>query len=318
MLARQSAASRIAPRRDDEFLNAVWEGLSAPQKALPCRYLYDARGSELFEQITRLPEYYPTRAELALLDEHGAEIASLFPRGGALIEFGSGSSRKTIPLLKAVPQLRSYIPLDISEDALYPAAERARKVLPGLAVCPVLADFTQPVTLPVSARSAPRIGFFPGSTIGNFTRQEAVRFLSAARSTLGEGSHFIIGVDLQKPLDVLLPAYDDASGVTAAFNLNLLARINRELDADFAISAFRHRAVFNAQEGRVEMHIVSQAAQSVSVAGRTFSFREGEHIHTENSHKYTLEGFAELAGRAGWTVERVWSGEGHFALFALK
>lgn len=303
---------------DREFLNAVWEGLSATPKTLPCRYFYDARGSALFEDITRLPEYYLTRAEIELIDRYGHEIARHFAEGSVLVEFGSGSSRKTLPLLRAASQLAGYIPLDISAAAVFPAADRIREAMPGLRVAPALADFNAPFELPAWARLKRLAGFFPGSTLGNFRPEEARAFLERARRILGPGASFIIGIDLQKPLDVLLPAYNDGGGVTAAFNLNILTRINRELGADFDLDSFVHDALFNAVEGRIEMHLVSKCQQDVNVAGRVFEFAEGETIHTENSHKYTVEGFAELARQAGWKISECWTGpQKLFAIFAL-
>jgi dimethylhistidine N-methyltransferase len=304
---------------DREFLNAVWEGLSATPKTLPCRYFYDARGSALFEDITRLPEYYLTRTEIALIDRHRHEIARHFPKGGVLIEFGSGSSRKTLPLLKAAPQLAGYVPLDISAAAVFPAADRIRDAMPGLRVAPALADFNAPFELPAWAKFRPLVGFFPGSTLGNFEHEAARAFLSTARRTLGPAATFVIGIDLQKPLDVLLPAYNDGGGVTAAFNLNILARINRELGGNFDLDSFTHDAVFNAEKGRVEMHLVSRCTQAVHIAGKVFTFAESETIHTENSHKYTVAGFTELVREAGWEISERWTGlQKLFGIFALR
>ncbi|MDB5643032.1 MAG: egtD [Hyphomicrobiales bacterium] len=290
----------------DVFAQAVIDGLSAPHKSLPCRYFYDARGSELFEAITEAPEYYPTRTELGLLQAQAQDIAARSPRGAVLVEFGSGSSRKTEVLLAAMKNLAAYVPIDVSGDALDEAAARLAKRFPNLRVLPVTGDFSAPLDLPRDLADAPRIGFFPGSTIGNFAPDAARELLAGLRAQLAGGS-LIIGVDLRKELSVLLPAYNDAAGVTADFNLNLLVRINRELDGTFDLRGFRHEAVWNAPDSRIEMHLVSRRAQEASAAGRTFRFAEGERIHTENSCKYDLDAFARLAGQAGWRVSRVWT-----------
>ncbi|WP_374570829.1 ergothioneine biosynthesis protein EgtB [Phenylobacterium sp.] len=300
------------------FADDVVEGLSQPQKAISPKYFYDAEGSRLFEAICELPEYYPTRTEIALLESVAGEIAQAIPRGAALVEFGSGASVKTRLVLDAAPQISAYAPIDISPDALAAAEAAIRRDYPDLEVAPLAEDFTRALALPDAVAGLSCVGFFPGSTIGNFTPSEAQAFLSAARRLLGPGAAFIVGADLVKPADVLEAAYDDAQGVTAAFNKNLLARMNRELGADFDLDAFDHRAVWNAEESRVEMHLVSRVAQQVRVAGRVFSFEAGEHLHTENSYKFTLEGFADLAGRAGWTLARSWrSPDPAFAVMLL-
>lgn len=289
----------------DDFSRAVIEGLGRPDKSLPCRYFYDAEGSALFEAITDLPEYYPTRTETAVLAEHAREMAANTPKGAVLVEFGSGSSRKTEILLAAMRDLAAYVPIDVSGDALAEAKERLRTRFPKLRVIPVTGDFGAPLRLPSDLEHAPRVGFFPGSTIGNFTPEEACDLLALMRLQLAGGS-LIIGFDLRKDLSVLLPAYNDAAGVTAAFNLNLLARINRELGGDFDMRAFRHEAVWNQAASRIEMHLVSRKAQEVCAAGRRFHFAEGERIHTESSHKYEAQAFARLAEKAGWRVAREW------------
>jgi dimethylhistidine N-methyltransferase len=290
----------------EDFARAVTEGLSGARKSLPCRYFYDAKGSALFEAITELPEYYPTRTEMALLQANAQEIAARSPKGAVLVEFGSGSSRKTETLLAAMQGLAAYVPIDVSGDALEEAAARLRARFPKLRVLPVTGDFGAPLDLPADIAQAPRIGFFPGSTIGNFAPADARVLLDGMRAQLA-GGRLIIGVDLRKDLSVLLPAYNDASGVTADFNLNLLARINRELGGDFDLRAFRHEAVWNDADSRIEMHLVSRKAQKVTIGSRTFSFAEGERIHTENSCKYDLAAFGRLAGDAGWRVARVWT-----------
>lgn len=291
---------------DGEFARDVVTGLSRPQKALPAKYFYDAEGSALFEAITELPEYYPTRTELALMRETAGEMAAAIPPGAALVEFGSGASTKTRLLLDAAPQIEVYAPIDISAAALDAAAASLDADYPALTVAPLVEDFTKALELPQAARERPRMGFFPGSTIGNFTPDEVVEFLAGARTLLGEGAGFLIGIDLAKEEETLTAAYDDAQGVTAAFNLNLLKRINRELAGDFDLSGFQHRAVWNAQESRMEMHLVSLRDQSVHAAGRRFRFAAGETIHTENSYKFTLERFEQLAAAAGWKLERAW------------
>lgn len=301
------AASPItAPSPPSDFLEEVLHGLSLRQKSLPSRFFYDAAGSALFEQITKLPEYYLTRTEIAILKANSARIGEAIPAGAAVVEFGSGSSRKTELLLKALNHPRAYIPIDISASALYPAAERIRQNFPGLAVHPVLGGFQDIARLTLELESRPRAGFFPGSTIGNLTRAEAISFFSSARRYLGEGARFIAGADLQKPLDILLPAYDDAKGVTAAFNRNILVRINRELGGTFNPYAFEHHVLYNDTEHRIEMHLRATGPQRVSVAGRLFTFEEGETIHTENSHKYTVEGFQAMARAGGWQPVTAW------------
>jgi dimethylhistidine N-methyltransferase len=288
-------------RGSSEFLEEVLDGLSRPQKSLPCRFFYDERGSELFEQITQLPEYYPTRTEIALLKSSSDHLKSALPPHATIVEFGSGSSRKTELLLDALENPRAYIPIEISASALYPAAERISRKFPDVNVYPVLAGFHNLSQLRLSS-GPPYVGFFPGSTIGNFTSRQAVTFMRSVRTLLGPSSFFLAGADLQKPLDVLLPAYDDAQGVTAAFNLNILSRINRELRGTFVPELFRHRALYNEAEGRIEMHLEAQRAHRVSVGPRAFEFRAGETIHTENSYKYTVPQFDALARDGGWRV----------------
>jgi len=298
-------APAMAP--DDEFALAVIDGLSVPQKSLPCRFFYDALGSELFEQITQLPEYYPTRAEIAILEAQAAGIAAHTPPGSVLIEFGSGSSRKTEIVLAALRSLAAYVPIDVSGDALAGAKQRLHERFPALRVIPVIGDFRAALTLPNELASRPHLGFFPGSTIGNFTPDEARALLAAMAHTLKNGGRLLIGIDLRKDVARLEAAYDDAAGVTAAFNLNILARANRDLGANFDLEAFAHQAKFNDAESRIEIHIVSKKAQTVSVCGKTFAFAEGEKIHTENSCKYTIESFQALAREAGWTPRSVWT-----------
>lgn len=305
--------------RPSELEIDVLQGLSKPQKSIPPKYLYDAEGSRLFEAITKLEEYYPTRTEVVLLRRSAPEIAHSIPDGAALVEFGSGASTKTRVLLDAAPQIFVYVPIDISAAALTAAARAIRADYPRLEVAPLRDDFTRALRLPDEAQGRPVVGFFPGSTVGNFGRDEARIFLANARRLLGSGAALLVGIDIVKDPASLLAAYDDARGVTAAFNKNLLARINRELGADFDLSAFAHRAVWNADATRVEMHLESLKAQTVQVAGRAFRFAAGETLHTENSHKFTLAGFAALAAESGWTLEKRWANpEPAFALVLLR
>lgn len=290
----------------EAFAHDVAEGLAKVQKSLPCRYFYDARGSALFEEITALDEYYPTRTEASILRDCAAEIAARTQPGSCLVEFGSGSSAKTQIILDALPQLAAYVAIDVSESALNAARVRLAQLYPRLRVECVVADFGADFTMPRGLADAPRLGFFPGSTIGNFEPAQAQKLLGHFAQTLGSNSRLIIGVDLEKDPAILLPAYDDARGVTAAFNLNLLARINRELGADFDLTAFRHLARWNANAGRVEMHLVSLRDQSVRVQGDVVHFARGETIHTENSHKWKVERFSALAQRSGWLSGAVW------------
>jgi len=297
----------------------VIAGLSLPQKALPPKYFYDAAGSRLFERICRLPEYYPTRAELALTRRHLAAIARFAGRDCELIEYGSGSGVKSRLLIRALrPSV--YVPVDISEDALAGATRRLAREFPGLRVTAVAGDFSQPLRLPVQrARSGRRrIVYFPGSTIGNLTPQEAQAFLRMTRGQVGRAGAMLVGVDLKKDANALHAAYNDSRGVTAAFNLNLLARINRELGADFDLPRFRHYAFYNPQRGRIEMHLVSLARQSVNLGEHRFTFESGETIHTENSCKYSVEEFSLLAADAGFRADKVWQdAKKRFALFGL-
>jgi dimethylhistidine N-methyltransferase len=307
MMTGQHTALRAAVPHDLEFAASVIEGLSQPQKHLSCRFFYDRRGSSLFEEITRLPEYYLTRAETAILAGNAAAIASGVPDGAALVEFGSGSSSKTEILLAALPELSAYVPIDVSRAALEGARQRLKLRFPGLAVRPVLADFSaDAAVLPPDLAEAHKLGFFPGSTIGNFAPGAAIELLRHMGRILAPQGRLIAGADLQKDPGVLLRAYDDPAGVTAAFNLNLLERINRELEGTFDPGGFRHAALYNPREGRIEMHLVSQRPQSARVCGRWFHFRAGESIHTENSYKYTVPQFQELARMAGWRPGRVW------------
>ncbi len=293
-----------APR--DAFLQDLVEGLSRARKTLPCRYFYDARGSELFEQITALPEYYPTRVEAAILRECAPQIAARTAPGSVLVEFGSGSSTKTELLLSQMRDLAAYVAIDVSSSALEDARMRLRDRFPGLRVDIVVGDFWDAQIAPDLA-NAPRVGFFPGSTIGNLEPADAQGLLQRFASVLGAGARLIIGVDVIKPASILIPAYDDAQGVTAAFNLNLLSRANRELGADFDVAGFRHAAIWNEARTRIEMQLVSLREQVVHVGGRSFRFAAGETIHTENSHKWPAEIFDRIVSDAGWTVAMEWT-----------
>jgi dimethylhistidine N-methyltransferase len=291
---------------DDEFLKDVVEGLSNVQKTLPCRYFYDARGSELFEEITALPEYYPTRVEAAILRDCALQIGARTAPGSVLVEFGSGSSTKTELLLSQMRDLAAYVAIDVSSSALEDARMRLRDRFPGLRVDTVVGDFWSAEIAPDLA-DAPRVGFFPGSTIGNLEPADAQALLQRFASVLGEGARLVIGVDVIKPTSILIPAYDDAQGVTAAFNLNLLTRANRELGADFDVAAFRHAAIWNDARTRIEMRLVSLREQVAQVGGRSFHFDLGETIHTENSHKWPAEIFDRIVSGAGWTVAMQWT-----------
>jgi len=284
-----------------QFRAELVAGLSQPRKAVSPKWFYDAEGSRLFEDITRLPEYYPTRQEAALLKALAPRLTADFGADAVLVEFGSGASEKTRILLDAAPQLSTYIPIDISADALNEAVERITKAYPSIEVVPVVGDFLDLPPLPELGRGR-RIGFFPGSTIGNLDRDAAVEFLRVARARLDAGSLFILGVDLVKAPELLVAAYDDAQGVTAAFNRNLLVRANAELGADFDLDAFDHLAVWNAEESRMEMHLRSARDQTVHIGAATIPFARGETIHTESSRKYTRASVTELAEAAGWTV----------------
>lgn len=286
-------------------------GLSARPKTLPPVLFYDDAGCALFYRITGLPEYYLTRTELALLPVIAREIAPLLARPAGLVEYGASDEAKAAFLLDCPgAPFAAYVPIDIAAAALEAMANRARARWPDLAVMPIAADFLTPPRLPPALDGMARLGFFPGSTIGNLDPPAARRFLAGARAALGPGARLLVGVDLAKDPSLLLPAYDDAAGVTAAFNRNLLVRLNREAGADFDPAGFDHRALWNAAEGRIEMHLVSRRAQRVRVAGTAIDFAAGETIHTENSYKHSLPGFAALARAGGWTPARVWTDPG--------
>jgi dimethylhistidine N-methyltransferase len=319
MSIQSIVARRPSEDRHCDFACDVIAGLTARPKRLSPKYFYDETGARLFEEITALPEYYPTRCELAILRAHAADMARLLPPETALIEFGSGSSRKVRLLLDAAPAIAAYVPVDISSEWLSQEAARLRRDHPRLAVLPVAADFTRDFRLPRSLAALPRAGFFPGSTIGNFEPPQARAFLQNAARILGGDALLIVGIDLVKDIATLNAAYNDAAGVTARFNLNLLARINRELGSDFDLASFSHQAFYNRERARIEMHLVSRVRQTVGVCGRMIEFRAGETIHTENSYKYTVESFGALARGSGWTPVAAWSdADGYFSVQALR
>ena len=306
------------PPADPAFRSDVLRGLAAPIRAIPARWLYDRRGSELFEAITQLPEYYLTRTETALLECHCPDVAEVAGKGDAVVEFGSGASVKTRILLRCVEPC-AYVPVDISGDFLRDAAESLRDDFPELPVLPVEADFMKPIRLPAGVRDATKLGFFPGSTIGNMVAATAVDLLRGMKETLGTGAFLLIGMDRIKDTAELERAYDDAEGVTAAFNLNLLHRINRELEGNVPIEHFRHRAVWNDAFGRIEMHLEAVREVAFEVAGERFAMGAGETIHTENSHKYGPREARLLLKAGGWAVTREWTDEeGRFALILAE
>ena len=297
------------PSHDDIF-DDVLAGLREPQKWIAPMYFYDERGSQLFDRICELPEYYPTRTELAILDANAAEIAAALGPRVALIEPGSGSGDKARRILRALEDPVAFIPVEISREHLMRSARSLDREFPSLEVTAVWADFSQPFALPELAREpARRVVFFPGSTIGNFAPARAARLLANFRSLVGADGLVLVGVDLRKDPAVLERAYNDAAGVTAEFNLNVLRRLNDELGAGFDLDAFEHRAIWNDAASRIEMHLVSRRAQTATLGDEVFSFAAGEYIHTESSYKYSLESFASLAARAGLTVRQVWTDE---------
>ncbi|PWC30662.1 L-histidine N(alpha)-methyltransferase [Teichococcus aestuarii] len=312
----RAVATAKASAFDPLVAETALRGLAAPRKTLPPHLLYDPEGCRLFEAITTLPEYYVTRTELALLRQVGPELRARIGRGASVVEYGAGSATKAALLLSALEAPAAYVPLDIAEGAVKASAREIRARFPAVAVHPQVCDFNRRIALP--PLPAPLLGFFPGSTIGNLDTEAALAFLGAVRASLGQGARFLVGVDLPKSPAVLIPAYDDAAGVTAAFNLNLLHRLNREAAADFDLARFSHQAVWNVAESRIEMHLRSDTAQSVSVAGETIHFSAGESIHTENSYKRAPEAFQAMARETGWRPEAVWQDpQGLFSLHLL-
>ena len=303
-----SCAKTLPPARPGTFLSDVLSGLSVRPRSLPCKYFYDLEGSRLFDRICELDAYYPTRTEAAILRDRGAEMAGVLGERVVLVEPGAGSGTKTRILLDHLRDTVAYVPVDISGEHLAEAASALARDYPALPVLPVVADFTRPFELPAPPRPAARtVVFFPGSTIGNFEAEPARAFLAHLGEIAGPDGRVLVGADLHKDAATLERAYDDELGVTAAFNKNLLARINRELGGTFDLDAFAHRARYEVGPMRVRIELVSLRAQTVAVAGRSFDFAEGEPIHTEFAHKYTLESFAELARGGGLRVERVWT-----------
>ena len=299
-----ASITRLSP--SGEFADAVITGLSQPQKSIPARFLYDQRGSQLFEAITHVQEYYPTRAEIEILRRHSGEIAQLTGGGRIVVEFGSGSSTKT-PLLLDQVDAAAYVPIDISERFLHESASHIRAKYPGLDVFPVGGDFTEQISLPPQVRGKRTLGFFPGSTIGNLTPAAAASLLREFRATLGADAYLVIGIDLRKDARRLEEAYNDAAGVTAAFNLNLIDRLNRELDGEIPRDAFRHQAIWRDELSRVEMHLAATRDVEFTIAGCLYELRKGETIHTENSYKYSIPEARLLARVSGWDPVRVWT-----------
>ena len=315
-MATASTALRIEPRQSEKirsgFARDVIAGLTATPKRLPPKYFYDAAGSALFERITDQPEYYPTRTEIGILEANAHAITRLFPAGAALVEFGTTSSTKARILMSAADKLKAYVPVDIDDGSLEREAKEVARDFPQLVDAPVAGDFMQAFALPAAVHGLPHIGFFPGSTIGNLERHEATLFLQRAGRVLGVGAMLVVGVDLVKDQKILNAAYNDAAGVTAKFNLNLLMRINREIGANFRPECFEHHAVFNRRLSRIEMHLASVKRQKVRVDGETIDFRMGESIHTENSYKYTIDSFRALARGAGWKPAAVFTDAAEF------
>ena len=306
-------------RRADLFRSDVLSGLAQTPKRLPSRWLYDEQGSQIFEEITRLKEYYPTRTETGILRAFASEIAAFCGEDLTLLEYGAGAAVKTELLIEALHRPQFYVPIDIADDFLQQTAARVRQRFPALATIPITSDFTEDFAIPEWIPASRRLAFFPGSTIGNLNTEEVAAFLGRIRSHVGAEGRALIGVDLCKRLPVLLPAYDDAAGVTARFNLNLLTRINRELAGDFILDSFQHSARWNEADSAIEMHLVSKMAQAVTVSGRTFELSAGESIHTESSRKYTIEDFTKLVGKHGWRMDRVWTDNAQvFGVFAMS
>lgn len=313
--------ARMIDMRPDvgNFREDVVRGLLATAKNIPPKYFYDERGSALFDQITRQPEYYPTRTEIAILEERAEEAAALLGRRWELIELGSGSSRKVRIILDAATGVGAYVPIEISREALRAASNQIARAYPHIRVIAVCADYTQPLALARQDPLARRVVFFPGSTIGNFEPAQAITFMKNVRKSLRRGDLFIVGADLQKAPSVLHAAYNDAAGVTARFNINLLDRMNRELGATFDPRQFEHVAFYDARQGRIEMHLRSLREQTVRVGGIEVSFRRTETIHTENSYKYTRDGFNAMVEEAGFRARDVWTDEGKlFSVWILE
>jgi L-histidine Nalpha-methyltransferase len=310
--------SAVPPATSDLLLDVI-VGLSAEPRALPCKYFYDERGAALFQKICELPEYYITRTEIDILDRYRAEIASQLGSNIELIGLGTGAGTKTRILIEALNEPAAYIPVDISEKQLRKSTAFFRKIFPRLEILPVCADYLQPVVIPSPRHKATRnVVYFPGSTIGNFEPNEALEFLRRIANVSGRGGGLLIGVDLQKDPNVIEAAYNDSAGVTAEFNLNLLAHINRDTGADFDLSRWQHRAIYNSEAGRIELYLISTTDQTVHIGDREFRFRAGEKILTEHSYKHTPEGFIELAGQAGFDFAKLWTDDARlFGVFSF-
>lgn len=308
----------VAPNKPRSvFYRDIVEGLTATRKTLSPKYFYDEQGSQYFDEICDLSEYYPYRTELDLLPRVAQDLADSLTESVSVVEFGAGSLHKIRPLLDAVTQIEEFIPIDISDEHLQQACQCLQKLYGRLSVCPVAADFCQPIKLPQSEYQ--RMGFFPGSTIGNFTPTDAAEFMRSARKTLGAGAKLLIGVDTKKSPEILHQAYNDSSGITAKFNLNILHRINREFGCDIPVDSFEHYAFYDATLGRVEMHLVSLKKQEFQLGEHAICFEQGESIHTENSYKYNPEDFAALTSVSGWSIEQSWLAEdGMFSMYLLQ
>jgi len=289
----------------------VVHGLSQPQKTLPSQYFYDKTGSELFEQITELEEYYPTRTEISILRDHVEDITSAIGTNALLVEYGAGASTKTRILLDALDQPAGYVPIDVSETFLLQTADGLRQTYPNIPIHPIVSDFMANIGLPEIASGQP-VGFFPGSTIGNLEDDQIDRFMRAARRLLGDDGRFLIGIDLRKSPDILIPAYADSAGVTAKFNLNLLTRLNRELGANFNLDEFAHKIVWNDSASRIEMHLESQVPQTVAIRERSFAFEAGETIHTEISRKFDLDALILRLSESGWKLTHTWTDKNEY------
>lgn len=300
-----------------EFLDETLEGLLAQRKTLCPKYFYDQLGSQYFDEICRLEEYYPYRTELKLLPKVARDLAGRFQQGVSVVEFGAGSLHKIKPLLDAIAQIEEFVPIDISDEHLQQASQTLQRQYKEITVSPVTADFTQPLKLPQSRQQ--RLGFFPGSTIGNFTPTQARAFLRSARITLGENAQLLIGVDTKKSPDILHNAYNDSGGITAKFNLNMLHRINRELGSNIRTENFEHYAFYDLTQGRIEMHLVSLVEQQFTLANHLITLAQGESIHTESSYKYNQQDFSSLATQSGWQIEQSWLAEqGMFSMYLLQ
>jgi dimethylhistidine N-methyltransferase len=307
-LSKADFSEDVKPISNNNILKEVLVGLSKSQKTIPPKFLYDDKGSEIFEEICELPEYYPTRAETEILQQNATSIASMIGEGALIIEPGSGSGEKIRYLLPELQKPSGYVPIEISRGALLNMTSEIHEEFPELKVYPVCADFTQHIELPltVDSKSGKKVIFFPGSTIGNLVPAEAIQFLKKFSKMMGDDGGLLIGVDLKKEKEIFHLAYDDPKGVTASFNLNLLERLNREVGASFDINSFHHEAFYNEELGRVEMHLKSKIPQLVRVNQTVFRFKEGETIHTENSYKYSVEDFTELCAKAQLRLEKIW------------